>query len=176
MTESRRSVLILDFGSQVTQLIARRVREAGVYCEIAPFNSFDGGTGSLLTGDGWEHAEGDGGGADRGSYAWAIKEEAVLYYEQPPAKLLDFYARCKPFTYAGASAQRVDLVLDGKVVGGANLAKGWQEIRIPLRKGGAPRNPVIWIDPHRNRTRLSLQSIAKQGELHIPKAILHDGA
>ena len=33
------SVLIVDFGSQVTQLIARRVREAGVYCEIIPFQS-----------------------------------------------------------------------------------------------------------------------------------------
>jgi GMP synthase (glutamine-hydrolysing) len=32
-------VLIIDFGSQVTQLIARRVREAGVYCEIHPFQS-----------------------------------------------------------------------------------------------------------------------------------------
>ncbi|HKY17613.1 MAG TPA: glutamine-hydrolyzing GMP synthase, partial [Rhizomicrobium sp.] len=32
------SVLVLDFGSQVTQLIARRVREAGVYCEIVPYN------------------------------------------------------------------------------------------------------------------------------------------
>ncbi len=31
-------VLILDFGSQTTQLIARRVREAKVYCEIHPFN------------------------------------------------------------------------------------------------------------------------------------------
>ncbi|MSP81647.1 MAG: glutamine-hydrolyzing GMP synthase [Alphaproteobacteria bacterium] len=31
-------VLILDFGSQVTQLIARRIREAGVYCEILPYN------------------------------------------------------------------------------------------------------------------------------------------
>ncbi len=33
------SILIIDFGSQVTQLIARRVREAGVYSEVAPFNS-----------------------------------------------------------------------------------------------------------------------------------------
>jgi GMP synthase (glutamine-hydrolysing) len=33
---SHEKILILDFGSQVTQLIARRVREAGVYCEIHP--------------------------------------------------------------------------------------------------------------------------------------------
>lgn len=32
-------VIILDFGSQYTQLIARRVREAGVYCEILPYNT-----------------------------------------------------------------------------------------------------------------------------------------
>jgi GMP synthase (glutamine-hydrolysing) len=37
--ERHDKVLIVDFGSQVTQLIARRVREAGVYCEIAPFQS-----------------------------------------------------------------------------------------------------------------------------------------
>ena len=36
--DSHERVLILDFGSQVTQLIARRLRESGVYCEIWPFN------------------------------------------------------------------------------------------------------------------------------------------
>src|SRR5882757_2593654 len=35
MTEK---ILILDFGSQYTQLIARAVREANVYCEITPFH------------------------------------------------------------------------------------------------------------------------------------------
>src|SRR5436190_1499720 len=35
---SHQLVLVLDFGSQVTQLIARRVREQAVYCEIHPFH------------------------------------------------------------------------------------------------------------------------------------------
>ena len=41
------TVLILDFGSQVTQLIARRVRENGVYCEIHPFNKAEQALASL---------------------------------------------------------------------------------------------------------------------------------
>ena len=52
-------ILILDFGSQVTQLIARRVREAQVYCEIQPNDVSDafirdfaqnGGRGIILSG------------------------------------------------------------------------------------------------------------------------------
>ena len=42
MTEhSHDRLLIIDFGSQVTQLIARRLRELNVYCEIHPFNAVD---------------------------------------------------------------------------------------------------------------------------------------
>src|SRR5262245_42542413 len=51
MTEK---ILILDFGSQYTQLIARAVREANVYCEIIPYHkSFDfdpGLKGIILSG------------------------------------------------------------------------------------------------------------------------------
>jgi GMP synthase (glutamine-hydrolysing) len=63
--QTQDTILILDFGSQVTQLIARRVREAGVYCEIASFNQgadaiarlapkgiiLSGGPASVLEGD-----------------------------------------------------------------------------------------------------------------------------
>ncbi|MEN9912013.1 MAG: hypothetical protein RI956_457, partial [Pseudomonadota bacterium] len=41
MTQQRDTILILDFGSQVTQLIARRVREAHVYCEVHPYDVSD---------------------------------------------------------------------------------------------------------------------------------------
>ena len=35
---SDENILIIDFGSQYTQLIARRVREEGVFCQIIPYN------------------------------------------------------------------------------------------------------------------------------------------
>ena len=50
MTEK---ILILDFGSQYTQLIARAVREANVFCEIVPYNKkidFEGLKGIILSG------------------------------------------------------------------------------------------------------------------------------
>jgi len=50
-------ILILDFGSQYTQLIARRVRELNVYCEIHPFNHFPkpdtSVRGVILSGSPW---------------------------------------------------------------------------------------------------------------------------
>ena len=36
-----KKILIIDFGSQVTQLIARRIRELAVYCEIISYQKFN---------------------------------------------------------------------------------------------------------------------------------------
>ena len=57
------SILILDFGSQVTQLIARRVRELNIYCEIHPWNKIptltDSVQGVILSGSPFSvHQEG----------------------------------------------------------------------------------------------------------------------
>ena len=41
-------IIILDFGSQTTQLIGRRVRELNMYCEIVPYNKFPHGDSSVI--------------------------------------------------------------------------------------------------------------------------------
>lgn len=63
-------ILILDYGSQVTQLIARRVREAGVYCEIHPGDVDDAFIQAQL-------AQGLKGIVLSGSHASAYHEESL---------------------------------------------------------------------------------------------------
>ncbi|MDP2332203.1 MAG: glutamine-hydrolyzing GMP synthase, partial [Reyranella sp.] len=88
-------LLIVDFGSQVTQLIARRLREAGVYCEIHPFQSVDGARiksfdpkGIILSGGPASVIEGQAPSAHPAIFAAKVPVLGICYGEQTMAKEL----------------------------------------------------------------------------------------
>ena len=88
-------LLIVDFGSQVTQLIARRVREAGVYCEIHPFQSVDANRieafdpkGIILSGGPASVIEGQAPAADPAIFAAKVPVLGICYGEQTMAHQL----------------------------------------------------------------------------------------
>ncbi|MFO1155138.1 MAG: glutamine-hydrolyzing GMP synthase [Rhodospirillales bacterium] len=82
-------ILIVDFGSQVTQLIARRVREAGVYSEIHPFHKVDGAfladfspRAIVLSGGPASVTEAEGPRADPAVFAAGVPVLGICYGEQ----------------------------------------------------------------------------------------------
>jgi GMP synthase (glutamine-hydrolysing) len=87
-------ILILDFGSQVTQLIARRVREARVYCEIYPFDTpietirHFVPNGLILSGSPSSVCDKASYQADRGLFDMGIPILGICYGMQWMAKVL----------------------------------------------------------------------------------------
>lgn len=83
MTEQ---ILILDFGSQYTQLIARRVRELNVYCEIHPFNNppelTDNIKGVILSGSPCSVRQDDAPDVDINKYSGKVPVLGVCYGAQ----------------------------------------------------------------------------------------------
>lgn len=82
-------ILIIDFGSQVTQLIARRVRESGVYSEIWPFNQTDcdkikayNPKGIILSGGPRSVTEADSPRAPEGIFDLGIPIFGICYGQQ----------------------------------------------------------------------------------------------
>src|SRR5437868_923943 len=81
-------ILIIDFGSQVTQLIARRVREAGVYSEIVPYQlaekalSWPGLKGVILSGGPASVHEGESPRAPEKLFKLGIPVLGICYGEQ----------------------------------------------------------------------------------------------
>ena len=80
------TILILDFGSQYTQLIARRVRELNVYCEIHPFNKYpapgDNCKGVILSGSPFSVRDANAPMPDLGNFRGHIPLLGVCYGAQ----------------------------------------------------------------------------------------------
>lgn len=91
---SHQKILILDFGSQVTQLIARRVREAKVFCEIHPYDVSDdfirnyGAKGIILSGGPSSVTEGDTPRAPKIVFELGIPVLGICYGMQTMAQQL----------------------------------------------------------------------------------------
>jgi GMP synthase (glutamine-hydrolysing) len=88
-------ILILDFGSQVTQLIARRLRESGVYCEIWPFNAAPeerirafGPKGVILSGGPASVTEGESPRAPQAVFELGVPVLGICYGQQTLAQQL----------------------------------------------------------------------------------------
>ena len=91
---SHQKILILDFGSQVTQLIARRVREAKVFCEIHPYDVSEdfirnyGAKGIILSGGPNSVTEGDTPRAPKVVFELGIPVLGICYGMQTMAQQL----------------------------------------------------------------------------------------
>ncbi len=78
-------ILIVDFGSQVTQLIARRIREAGVFCEIVPFDRAEGALeggdlkGVILSGGPSSVGDADSPRAPQGVFGRGVPVLGICY-------------------------------------------------------------------------------------------------
>jgi GMP synthase (glutamine-hydrolysing) len=87
-------ILILDFGSQVTQLIARRVREAGVFSEVYPYDVSDdfvrnyGAAGVILSGGPSSVTEGDTPRAPQAVFELGVPVLGICYGMQTMAEQL----------------------------------------------------------------------------------------
>lgn len=87
-------ILILDFGAQYTQLIARRVREGGVYCEILPWDVTDaevrefGAKGIILSGGPESVTESNGPSAPRAVFQSGVPVLGICYGMQTMAAQL----------------------------------------------------------------------------------------
>ena len=115
-------ILILDFGAQYTQLIARRVREARVYCEIHPHDVGDdfvrgfGASGIILSGSHMSAYEESTGKAPRAVFDAGVPVLGICYGMQTMAQQLGGRVeagRVREFGYAEVRARGHTKLLDG---------------------------------------------------------------
>ncbi|WP_420475046.1 glutamine-hydrolyzing GMP synthase [Noviherbaspirillum sp. ST9] len=115
-------ILILDFGSQVTQLIARRVREAGVFSEVYPYDVSDdfvrnyGASGIILSGGPNSVTEGDTPRAPKAVFEAGVPVLGICYGMQTMAEQLGGkveMGKVREFGYAEVRARGHTALLNG---------------------------------------------------------------
>jgi GMP synthase (glutamine-hydrolysing) len=131
-------ILILDFGAQYTQLIARRVREAKVYCEIHPYDVTDGfvrgfgAKGVILSGSHLSAYEDASARAPRAVFDLGVPVLGICYGMQTMAQQLGGRVeagKVREFGYAEVRARGHTKLLDGiedsRTPEGYGLLKVW---------------------------------------------------
>ena len=131
-------ILILDFGAQYTQLIARRVREAKVYCEIHPHDAPDdfvrnfGAKGVILSGSHLSAYDKDAGKAPQAVFDLGVPVLGICYGMQTMAQQLGGRVeagRVREFGYAEVRARGHTKLLDGiedqRTAEGHGMLKVW---------------------------------------------------
>src|SRR5471032_2849668 len=115
-------ILILDFGSQVTQLIARRVRDSGVFSEVFPYDVSDefvrnyGAAGVILSGSHSSTLEGDAPRAPDAVFELGVPVLGICYGMQTMAAQLGGKVEnglVREFGYAEVRARSHTKLLDG---------------------------------------------------------------
>jgi GMP synthase (glutamine-hydrolysing) len=115
-------ILILDFGSQVTQLIARRVREAGVFSEVFPYDVTDdfvrnyGAAGIILSGGPSSVTEGDTPRVPQAVFELGVPVLGICYGMQAMAEQLGGKVengKIREFGYAEVRARGHTTLLNG---------------------------------------------------------------
>ncbi|MFW5829216.1 MAG: glutamine-hydrolyzing GMP synthase, partial [Planctomycetota bacterium] len=151
-------IVILDFGSQVTQLIARRVREAGVYCEIHPCTSpweslpSSGVRGYILSGG-----------------------PASVYAPQAPSIDRALYESGIPILGICYGMQLTAYLNGGTVTGANEREFGRTEIRVDTTDplfAGLPADQVVWMSHGDRIEAIPGARIIGRSE-HCPFAAVH---
>jgi len=124
-------ILVLDFGSQYTQLIARRVRESKVYSEIFPFNSsIDkiikfSSKGIILSGS-----------------------PSSVYDKNAPIPDIKIFELGIPILGICYGMQLIAHLFGGKVAKSTKMEYGRAELTVDDRKyifGGVPKKTIVWM-------------------------------
>jgi GMP synthase (glutamine-hydrolysing) len=127
-------VLIVDFGSQVTQLIARRVRESGVYCEIHPYDKVEAVLDSfkpraiILSGGPASVHEAESPSAPQRLFEMGVPVLGICYGEQTMCAELG--GLVEPGTTREFGRAEIEIVRESPLVEGL---------------GGAGHKEVVWM-------------------------------